>query len=208
MAQFNWESLLKELSLKLIESDVEKSGKLRRDGTTIQAKLTPELHKSGWLGYRGATEEQIVNAETRLGTKFPPSYQEFLKISNGWMNSGWSELQLWSTEEVEWFATRNQNWIDGWTPTDDEEIPTVSDDLYFVYGREQDCVKLRREYLQNALEISSDSMDGDIFLLIPEVIFDDGEWEAWHFGSKLPGATRYRSFYELMQNVADRGDFI
>ena len=124
------------------------------------------------------------------------------------MNSGWSDLQLWSTEEVEWFATRNQNWIDGWKQTDDEKLPTVPDDLYFVYTQEQDCINLRTEYLQNALEISSDSRDGDIFLLIPEVIFDDGEWEAWHFGSKLPGATRYRSFYELMQDVANRGDFI
>ena len=65
MAQFHWESLLKELSLKLIEYDLKTSGKLRRDGTTIQAKLTLEIRKAGWLGYPGATAEQIINAENR-----------------------------------------------------------------------------------------------------------------------------------------------
>ena len=208
MAQFNWESVLKELSLKLIEYDVEESSKLRRDGTIIQPKLTLELRESGWLGYPGATEEQIINAETRLATKLPPSYREFLKISNGWRTADWSELKLWSAEEVDWFATRNQDWSDGWAPTYTDERPTVPDHLYFVYGEEQDCVNLRTEYLQNALEISSDSGDCDIFLLIPDVIFNDGEWEAWHFGSKLPGASRYRSFHELMQKVVEQGHFI
>ncbi|WP_375471581.1 SMI1/KNR4 family protein [uncultured Nostoc sp.] len=208
MAQFDWENLLKELSLKLIEYDVKESGKLRRDGTTIQPKLTPELRESGWLGYPEATEEHIISAETRLGIKFPPSYREFLKVSNGWRNADWTEMKLWSTDELEWFATRNQDWIDGWAPTYTEKRPTVPDDSYFVYGGEQDCINLRTEYLQNALEISSESSDGDIFLLIPDVVFDDEELEAWHFGSKLPGACRYSSFYELMQKVVEQGRFI
>ena len=67
---------------------------------------------------------------------------------------------------------------------------------------------MREEYLQTALEISSDSDDGDIYLLIPEVINLEGEWEAWHFGNKLPGANRYRSFYELMQQALEWGDFV
>ncbi|MBW4600123.1 MAG: SMI1/KNR4 family protein [Calothrix sp. FI2-JRJ7] len=203
-----WQSLLEEFSLKLIEYDIKQSGKLRADGSAIQPKLNNELRKSNWFGYVGATEEQISNAETRLSVKFPPSYREFLKVSNGWRNADWTELKLWSTEEVDWFATKNPNWINGWFPDYTETRPTVVDDLYFVYGKEQDCINLRTEYLQNALEISSDSGDGDIFLLIPDVIFNDGEWEAWHFGSKLPGAYRYRSFYELMQRVVEQGGFI
>ena len=79
---------------------------------------------------------------------------------------------------------------------------------YFVYDIEQDCVNIRCEYLENALEISSESGDGDIFLLIPDVVFENGEWEAWHMGSKLPGANRYRSFYELMEIVLRQGAFI
>lgn len=79
---------------------------------------------------------------------------------------------------------------------------------YFVYGEEQDCVYLRREYLQTALEINSDSGDGDIYLLNPQIITADGEWEAWHFGNKLPGAIRYRSFYEMMQQAVNQGAFV
>lgn len=208
MSIYDWQSLLEEFSLKLIEYDIKQSGKLRANGSAIQPKLNNELRKSNWLGYSGATEEQISNAETRLSVKFPTSYREFLKVSNGWRNADWTELKLWSTEEVDWFATKNQNWINDWFPDYTETRPTVVDNLYFVYGEEQDCINLRTEYLQNALEISSNSGDGDIFLLIPDVIFDDGEWEAWHFGSKLPGANRYRSFYELMQKVVEQGGFI
>ncbi|WP_414548051.1 SMI1/KNR4 family protein [Anabaena sp. CCY 0017] len=203
MAQFDWENLLKEFSLKLIEYDIKEC----RDDITREPKLTPELRKSGWLGYPGATEQQIISAESRLGIKLPPSYREFLKISNGWRNSDWTEMKLWSTDELEQFSTRNQDWIDAWVPYTDER-PTVPDHVYFAYGEEQDCINLRREYLQNALEISSDSDDGDILLLIPDVVFDDEELEAWHFGDKLPGANRYPSFYELMQKVVEQGSFI
>lgn len=190
MISHNWKNLLKELSHKLIEERDENH----------RWELTPEMLKSKWLGNPGALEAHISKAEIRLGTQFPPSYREFLKVSNGWRNSDWTDMQLWSTKEIEWFSTNHQDWI--W-PLDTDERPSVPDEKYFIYGEDQDCVYLRREYLQTALEISSDSGDGDIFLLIPDVIFEDGEWEAWHFGSKLPGAIRYRSFYELMLKVVE-----
>lgn len=195
MTTYNWKPLLTELSCKLIEGREEYH----------QWHLTSEMLASKWLGNEGATEEEIARAEIRLGTQFPPSYREFLKISNGWPNSDWSDIELWLTEEIEWFSTRNQDWI--WPP-DTDERPTIPDELYFVYGTDQDCINLRCEYLQTALEISSNSGDGDIFLLIPEVVFENGEWEAWHFGNKLPGAVRYRSFYELMLKVVEQGSFI
>lgn len=86
--------------------------------------------------------------------------------------------------------------------------PSIPDEEYFIYGEEQDCANCRFEYIENALEISTESEDCDIFLLVPDVIFETGEWEAWHAGSKLPGAYRYRSFYELMLQVTEQGYFI
>ncbi|PZV10193.1 MAG: SMI1/KNR4 family protein [Leptolyngbya sp.] len=194
MTKFNWKSLLKEFSRKLIEERDEEDW-----------ELTPVMVKSTWLGYPAASEAEIVEAETRLNTRFPPSYRAFLAISNGWRNSDWTEMHLYSTSEIDWFASRNQEWIDAWQSTDQ---PTISDEKYFVYGADQDCIHLRREYLSTALEISSGSGDSDIFLLIPEVVSETGEWEAWHFGNKLPGAYRYRSFYELMEKVTEQGCFI
>lgn len=56
--------------------------------------------------------------------------------------------------------------------------------------------------------ILSDRGDAAILLLNPEVVFEDGEWEAWYFATWLPGAMRFRSFADLMryeaQSAAER----
>jgi hypothetical protein len=52
--------------------------------------------------------------------------------------------------------------------------------------------------LRTALEIS-DWGDSAICLLNPQVVTPEGDWEAWFFANWLPGANRYRSFWELMQ---------
>ena len=67
-----------------------------------------------------------------------------------------------------------------------------------TYGEAQDCSKLRIEYLQTTLEISQKG-DSAIYLLNPEVITTEGEWEAWFFADWLPGADRYSSFCDMMQ---------
>jgi hypothetical protein len=79
----------------------------------------------------------------------------------------------------------------------------VPDEEYFVYGDRQ--AAQRDEYLQTALEISEDTGDG-VCLLNSKVVFPDGEWEAWFFAHWIPGAHRYRSFWDLMQ--AERESFL
>ena len=54
----------------------------------LEDEIAPEVIASRWLGYPGATEEQIMNLETRLGRKLPPSYRAFLKASNGFRQPG------------------------------------------------------------------------------------------------------------------------
>lgn len=46
--------------------------------------------------------------------------------------------------------------------------------------------------------IRPDSGSG-LYLLNPRIVTAEGEWEAWFFAHWLPGANRYRSFWELMQ---------
>lgn len=41
-----------------------------------------------WLGQKGATPQQIADAEERLGFRFPDSYREFLLESNGFLVPG------------------------------------------------------------------------------------------------------------------------
>ena len=50
---------------------------------------------------------------------------------------------------------------------------------------------------------------GFIFLLNPQVMTTDGEWEAWFFGmSTTPCVYRYRSFGEMMEEVLSDPEFI
>jgi hypothetical protein len=74
----------------------------------------------------------------------------------------------------------------------------VPDEAYFVYGADQRSEWLRVEHLATALEVSAEG-DSAIYLLNPQVVASQGEWEAWYFANWLPGAQRYRSFWDLMQ---------
>ena len=196
MTTFDWRNAIREWSLLRLEmvEDEEK------------AANTSEVIESEWLGYPGATEAQIKTVESRLGTTLPPSYREFLKVTNGIRSLEEYGIRFYSTEEIDWFCVKNQDWIELWTQGI-EETPSVPDEIYFSYGEEQDCVDLRNEYMQTALEISSD-YDGYIYLLNPRIITEDGEWEAWDFGNKLVGAHRYRSFRDMMEFLFDNPDMI
>jgi cell wall assembly regulator SMI1 len=155
-----WETLLRQWSQEILVAD-EYAG-----------ECSPELIAQGWLGYAGATEAQIRQAETRLGATLPPSYREFLHVTNGWRMTTSFIDRLWSTDEIAWFAERNQYWIDAYVaPRSLLGVPSVPDE----------------------------EGDSAIYLLNPQVVTSDGEWEAWFFANWLPGARRYRSFWELMQ---------
>ena len=207
MSAFDWESFLRQWSQAILETMDEEEQQL----------LPPEVLASGWLGYPGATEAEIGRAEARLRVKLPPSYREFLKVTNGWRQTADQantfNHRFWSTEDVERFATRHPQWIRSFIQhqettdiaLDDEpydldnqwESIGISDNDYFKYGEEQDPSKLRVEYLQTAIAISDVGL-GSIYLLNPQVA-PDGEWEAWFFADYLPGADRYRSFQEMME---------
>jgi hypothetical protein len=178
---YEWRPLLEQWSREILTSDDE-----------YQASLPEEAVASGWLGYPGATPEQIAAAEQRLGTHLPPSYRAFLAVTNAWRRTTPFIDQLWSTEQVEWFRVRHQEWIDDWrqgaaayqrTQPAPRSPPPVEDPLLAE--------------LASALAIS-DVGDGAIYLLNPMVATPAGEWEAWFFSNWNPGAQRHRSFWELM----------
>ena len=156
------------------------------------------------MGFDGAREEDILALESRLSMRLPPSYRGFLRASDGWRNPGPSVQELWPSRLVSWFAGRNQDWIDAYTEPY-AQVPPLSDEEYFVYEEKQDSVTFRAEYLQTALQISGEG-DSAAYLLNPLVVTPYGEWEAWFFANWLPGATRYRSFLDMMR--AERENFL
>lgn len=56
------------------------------------------------------------------------------------------------------------------------------------------------DLLESGLEISNENVG--IYLLIPSLKSEEGEWEAWCFEGETE-AIRYRSFWDLMQNEFD-----
>jgi cell wall assembly regulator SMI1 len=165
------------------------------DDLDVREELSKDMVDRGWIGRPGATTEQIQAAEHRLGTMLPGSYTSFLKTSNGWPTLPPFIETMWSTDEIAWFRARHQDWIDVFGL----EFDPITDSAYFVYGKDQSSVSLRREYLPSCLEIS-ERYDGAIMLLNPLIVDDRGEWEAWLFANWYPGAARFRSFAEMMEH--------
>ncbi len=202
MSAFDWESFLQQWSQAILEAMTEEQ----------LSYLPPDVITTGWLGYPGATEQQLAQVEAQLRMPLPPSYRDFLKVSNGWRQTTPFIHKLWSTEGIALFASRHLKWIEAFTETHEsthfsfdqaEELDelweplSIADADYFTYGEEQDCSQVRVEYLKTAIEIS-DVGESAIYLLNPQVVTETGEWEAWFFADWLPGADRYRSFQDMM----------
>ncbi|MGW5162362.1 SMI1/KNR4 family protein [Nonomuraea wenchangensis] len=141
-----------------------------------------------------AGELEVSRLEERLGVSLPPSYRQFLLFSDGW---GVEEYSLAPVAEVGWLRDLWPSTITAWTSPGCEQLPSVPDDRYFVYGKEQDQHAVRLEYLPDALLVGQ--WDGDL-LLNPHVVTSDGEWEAWLLAAWMAGAKRCRSFWDLMQD--------
>jgi hypothetical protein len=158
----------------------------------------PEAYAARSGARAPATDSEIAALEKRLGTSLPPSFVSFLRYSNGYSLFDYPEV-IFGTDEIEWFVTHNKEYADIWN----EERGEVDDEMYAQYGAHQNPVHMRAEYLYSSLQIS-DVIDGYVYLLNPKIVNLNGDWEAWDFGSKIPGAIRYRSFWEMMCALSER----
>ncbi|MGD2156543.1 MAG: SMI1/KNR4 family protein [Anaerolineales bacterium] len=194
MPAYAWKTFLSQWSQDVLSTD-------------IKMAFPPEVRSAGWIGYSAATEAEIARAETRLNTTLPPSYREFLQITNGWPMVTPLLGRLWSSKRTEWLSARRSSLVEGWLMGEALSGPLepIPDEAYFVYGEKQDSALMRGEYLRSALEISDlDIRDDAIYLLNPQVVTPQGEWEAWYLASWLPGAIRYPSFWKMMQAEYER----
>ena len=146
--------------------------------------------RATWLGAPGVGEAEIARHEERLGTRLPPSYREFLQVTDGWDEYSHASLRLMSLVEV------------GWTRDVDPELARIWDQLEDDHDP-RDQWYLRQESMSGSLYIS-EYIEGQVYLLNPYVVGPDGEWEAWDFATWHPGVIRYRSFWDLMEREFSR----
>jgi hypothetical protein len=148
-----------------------------------------------------ATEDDIAAAEQRFGVALPPSYREFLKVSNGCLlGLGWTLLPV---EKIGWLRDMNIYVINSDMMEYIEEGPDViPDDVYYDYDDlgmiEEPFPFYRPQKLLHALCVSNprDSVDQGmaIYPPFPGSPIQDDEWET--FSSC---GYRARSFKHMME---------
>lgn len=188
MSNIYWDKIVNEYKQKPKEYPLEYG-----EWAEPYSEQLAKVYKQDDIVNAPVLDEVIEQVEARLDVKLPPSYLDFLKYSNGLLLPD-RFTNLLPLESVDWFYKLNKEWVDIWTENTDDKI---SNEEYFVYGSEQDTCKIRVKYLKTALQIS-DSAEGDVLLLNPEIRFGE-EWEAWWFGNALAGAIRFQSFKELLE---------
>src|SRR5258708_2639075 len=95
------------------------------------------------MGAPGASEAELEELQRRLGITLPPSYRQFLATTNGWLNTSDFIDRLLPTSEIGWHSDLDPDSATAWTSAGNGQVPSVSDEDYFVYGDEQDPVTLR-----------------------------------------------------------------
>ncbi|MFF8971944.1 SMI1/KNR4 family protein [Streptomyces sp. NPDC014995] len=150
----------------------------------------------------GADEAAIAAAEERLGRRLPPSYREFLAVSDGWhVDETAGVYQLGGAADIDWFR-------------DPHDMTALYEQNLGDNPREEDV--LLAGMWQRALRLETDS-DMSYALLDPGDCDPDGEWALYVYkgwSGELPD--RYPSFRAYMEAMyrgfhsdrVERPDFV
>jgi cell wall assembly regulator SMI1 len=187
----DWEKFIEKWNTKTFSEEFDEEH-------DFWSERFPEEIKQKKCSRPPATELEVLDLEEKLGISLPTSYRNFLLCSNGWLFL-YEHIEFLGTTSIDWYSAPNQKWADLYKEIDEFEI---SDEEYFQYGKYQDCISMRYEYLDALLRISEECEYE--YALNPMVIDDRGEWEAWDLSGKHPGAFRYQSFWEMMQATYKR----
>lgn len=154
----------------------------------------------GSILFDGASDQDIGEAESRLGLILPPSYKNFLKASNGLILPGGKFLPA---NEIDWFKDKVTDYYR--IICDARFGLEVSDEEHRTYGDKQNPLLYCSNYLEDCVSISLIG-DANMFsVLNSKIRFEEGEWEAWYCCSE-EGCARYQAFNEFMGAFFDRLD--
>ncbi|WP_431950593.1 SMI1/KNR4 family protein [Actinacidiphila sp. bgisy167] len=138
-----------------------------------------------WPGTLPANEGAVRAVEQRLGLSLPPSYRNFLLVSDGWEEMPTNAGTLRTADAI------------GWYPETDPEMWTA------WFGPDMDFPDLESA-LRRCVLITTDSVQGDVWVLSADHIGANGEWRAYEWwpgddGSLLP----HDSFGSLLLSARD-----
>ncbi|MFJ8593923.1 SMI1/KNR4 family protein [Streptomyces sp. NPDC093598] len=174
---FDWRSLLLKWSEEWADSLPDGETRGEDDEAARQAR---------WLGFPPASEERIAVLEERLGRRMPPSYREFLKVSDGWRHAGGFVWRLAGTEDARWHDNES-----GLADTFEEYL---DEDAGPEERREAD---LWRRGLQ--LDVESDAT---YVLMDPEDVDEAGEWAVYTWASwRAESPERHANFHAFMRDM-------
>lgn len=138
-----------------------------------------------WLGVDPATEADVAAMENRLGRAMPPSYREFLRVSDGWRHAGAFVWKLVSTREAHWH----------------DDAMGLGEDFDEFWGEEDNPEEVRAQVglWSRALQLDVES-DITFVLLDPQDVGPDGEWavRVWASWRAEGDPERYPSFAAFM----------
>ncbi|MET9429354.1 SMI1/KNR4 family protein [Streptomyces sp. NPDC003036] len=182
-ASFNWHEFLGRWQEEWVPpEDADEDDGEGEDGGGEQTPVR--------LGRPGADEAAIAAAEERLGRRLPPSYREFLAVSDGWQVDQTAAIyQLGGTADIDWFRDPY-----GMTPLYEQNLGDNP--------REEEV--LLAGMWRRALRLETDS-DMSYALLDPEDTDQDGEWALYVYkgwSGELPD--RYPSFRAYMEAMYRR----
>ncbi|MCB9457585.1 MAG: SMI1/KNR4 family protein [Anaerolineaceae bacterium] len=188
-AQYDWTTWLKRWNTLLIE-------KLDPDDYPYYEPGVIQAVRSGWLGSEASSQEQIEELETRLGKVLPPSYRQFLRVSNGFQQPGMLVPRLLSCRDVDWLHVIEKDSFDSWLTWRAQELSRTE--------QRGDDTRFFLQHIESMVVISEKEVSGSArYLLNAARAGTDGEWEAYHYAHWRPGAIRFASFWHLMQRELD-----
>jgi hypothetical protein len=189
----DWQPFLTRWSKQILELDQRFSTYF---GTP---EISPQVAASDWLGNPPANQTEISLAQERLGLNLPPSYRQFLSLTNRWNKPTLSGFDLWPVHQLDWFSAKLPDYLRNTFNSqhfgDQPALPS--------YEEPFDLQQVTQAQLEQLLVIGG-SFDGQLFLLDPRHSNEEGEWEAWYVDNPnyfRPTFRRYPSFDRLLQQT-------
>lgn len=183
----------------------------------------PAVTATGSVLRPPASRAAIEAAERRLGSRLPPSYRQFLEVTNGayalgesvqvgrFLSSGPAVQQGFGflpVEDIGLFATNEPFLVDLWLEFDlesDDDTCPVGPHFRARGGEAQyrllrDKEEGKTGHFLSALQVSV-CEQWTVILLNPGVVDCDGEWEVWDVYTTMGSPTRHNSFRAYLESV-------